>query len=73
MTVALIRSMTCKNTMAVNKTWVQSGNSGFSPAGILARLKNAVKFEIPTGYQDETGFHLGVKAEEKEVEWPATW
>ena len=59
--------------MAINKAWVPSGTSSFSPAGLIARLKNAVKFEIPTGYQDETGFHTGVKAEEKEIKWPATW
>ncbi len=34
---------------------------------------NAVKFEIPTVYQDETGFHTGVKADEKEIKWPTTW
>ena len=65
--------MTYKQTMAINKPWFQSGASGFSPAGLIARLKNAVKFEIPVGYQDETGFHTGVKAEEKEIKWPTTW
>lgn len=65
--------MTYKETMAINKEWVHSGASGFSPAALFARLKSAVKFEIPTGYQDETGFHTGVKAEEKEIKWPATW
>jgi len=25
------------------------------------------------GYQDETGFHTGVKANEKEIKWPTTW
>ena len=65
--------MTYKHTMTINKAWFHAGSAGFSPAGIIARLKNAVKFEIPTGYQDETGFHLGVKAAEKEIKWPATW
>jgi hypothetical protein len=59
--------------MTVNKPWFQAGTSSFSPAALIARLKNAVKFEIPTGYQDETGFHAGVKADEKEIKWPATW
>jgi hypothetical protein len=59
--------------MTVNKAWVQAGSSGFSVAGLFARLKSAVKFEIPTGYQDETGFHMGVKAEEDKIKWPATW
>ncbi|HUC85053.1 MAG TPA: hypothetical protein VL970_07670 [Candidatus Acidoferrales bacterium] len=65
--------MTYKQTMTINKAWFQSGISGFSPAAIIARLKNAVKIEIPVGYQDETGFHQGVKAEEQEIKWPATW
>ena len=65
--------MTYKNTIAINKTWAAAGVSGFSPAGLIARLKNAVKFEIPIGYQDETGFHTGTKAEEKEIKWPTTW
>jgi hypothetical protein len=59
--------------MTINKAWFNTGTSGFSPAGIIARLKNAVKFEIPVGYQDETGFHAGVKAAEKNIQWPGTW
>lgn len=65
--------MTYKHTMTINKAWFHASSTGFSPVGIIARLKNAVRFEIPTGYQDETGFHLGVKASEKEIKWPATW
>jgi hypothetical protein len=65
--------MTYKNTMTVNKAWFGTGASSFSAAGIIARLKNAVKFDIPTGYQDETGFHTGVKAEDKEIKFPSTW
>jgi hypothetical protein len=65
--------MTYKNTMTANKDWFHSGTSGFSPAGIIARLMNAVKFEVPTGYQDETGFHTGVKTDDKEIKWPTTW
>ncbi len=65
--------MTYKNTMTINKPWLHAGISGFSPASLFARLKNAVKFEIPTGYQDETGFHHGVKTADKEIKWPATW
>ncbi|MGA2243424.1 MAG: hypothetical protein ABSH48_00380 [Verrucomicrobiota bacterium] len=65
--------MTYKQTMTINKTWLHAGASGFWPSAIIARLKNAMKIEIPVGYQDETGFHQGVKGEVKEIQWPATW
>jgi len=39
--------------------------------GLIAKTRNAVK--IPTGYQDERGFHLGVKPPEKEIKWPSFW
>ncbi len=41
--------------------------------GIIAKVRNSVRFEIPTGYQDETGFHMGVKPAEKEIKWPPVW
>jgi hypothetical protein len=39
------------------------------PGGIVAKLRKALSIAIPIGYQDETGFHRGVKAAEKEVKW----
>jgi hypothetical protein len=65
--------MTYKHTMTVSKPWFQSASPSFSPAGLFARLKNAIKLEIPVAYQDETGFHNGVKTDEQEIKWPATW
>jgi hypothetical protein len=65
--------MALKRTMTISKAWSDTGISGFLPAGFIARLKNALKFDIPIGYQDETGFHTGVKPDEKEIKWPATW
>jgi len=65
--------MTFKQTMTINKAWSHDGAASFSLGAIFARLKSAVKIEIPVGYQDETGFHAGVKAEEKEIKWPTTW
>jgi hypothetical protein len=38
--------------------------------GIIAKLRKAIRIEIPIGYQDETGFHMGVKPAEKQVMWP---
>jgi hypothetical protein len=63
--------MIYKQSIATHKSWSHSGSAGFSPAGIIARLKNAVKSSIPVGYQDETGFHYGVKTAEKETKWPS--
>jgi len=34
---------------------------------IVAKLRRAIRIEIPIGYQDETGFHMGVKSAEKGV------
>jgi hypothetical protein len=31
-------------------------------AGIIAKLWRVIRIEIPIGYQDETGFHIGVKS-----------
>jgi hypothetical protein len=65
--------MTYKQTILAHKPWSHSGSSGFSPAGLIARLKNAVKLNIPVGYQDEAGFHAGVKPADKEAKWPSVW
>ena len=32
------------------------------PVRIVARLIDAIESRIPVGYEDETGFHYGVKA-----------
>jgi hypothetical protein len=65
--------MTYKQTITTNKTWAHTGSFGFSPAGIIAKLRNAVKFNVPVGYQDESGFHMGVKPADKEAKWPSVW
>jgi hypothetical protein len=59
--------MTYKQSILTHKHWSQTGSFGFSPAGILARIKNAVKLNVPVGYQDESGFHYGVKSVNKEA------
>jgi hypothetical protein len=65
--------MTYKNTVAINKAWLHNHHVGFSFTGLIAKLRHAVSIEIPVGYQDETGFHAGVKSATKEAKWPATW
>lgn len=63
--------MTYKQTILAHKPWSPTGSFGFSPAGLIAKLRNAVKIQIPVGYQDETGFHYGAKAADKSAKWPA--
>lgn len=50
-----------KQSTLTHKPWSNAGSFGLSPAGLIARLRNLVKLEIPVGYQDESGFHYGVK------------
>jgi hypothetical protein len=64
--------MAYKQTSMGHKTLVYSG-VGFPLQGLLAKLLNAVKISIPVGYQDENGFHYGVKQVGKQTEWPSNW
>ena len=63
--------MTYKQAILTDKPWSNTGNAGFSPAGIFANLRNILKLNVPVGYQDETGFHYGVKTADKEAKWPS--
>jgi hypothetical protein len=65
--------MTYKPATLNHKPWSTTGSSGVSPSGLIAKLRNMVKIEIPVGYQDENGYHSGVKSAEKEVKWPSVW
>jgi hypothetical protein len=62
-----------KHTITMNKPWSHADSFGLHLHEIVAKLRNAIKIEIPTGYQDETGFHMGAKPVEKEVKWPPVW
>ena len=42
-------------------------------AGILSRVRAAIQLRVPEGYQDETGFHLGVQKPGKTPPWPPVW
>ncbi len=57
----------------MDKAWEHTGVPAIPFAGFFAKLKSAVKFNIPVGYQDESGFHLGVQPDRQQVQWPATW
>ena len=64
--------MTYKQTAMHHKTLTYSG-VGFPFTGLMAKIRNAVKASVPIGYQDESGFHTGVKRDDKQAKWPATW
>jgi hypothetical protein len=64
--------MAYKQTIMGHKTLAYSG-VGFPIQGLMAKLMNVVKMSVPVGYQDENGFHTGVKRAENEAKWPATW
>ena len=40
---------------------------------IFLKLRETVRTEVRIGYQDETGFHYGVKPAENEIQWPPYW
>ena len=42
-------------------------------AAMVAVLINKLKVEVPVGYQDENGFHVGKSRSENKVNWPPFW
>lgn len=65
--------MTYKHTMTMDKVWDHTAVSAIPFAGVFAKLKNAVKTVVPVGYQDESGFHAGVKPDAENIQWPTAW
>lgn len=62
-----------KSAAAMHEPLSNAASSGWTSRGIIAKVRRAVRIEIPTGYQDETGFHKGIKPVEKEIKWPPVW
>ncbi|MDD5140961.1 MAG: hypothetical protein PHY43_11955 [Verrucomicrobiales bacterium] len=42
-------------------------------AAIVAAVINKLKIEVPVGYQDENGFHIGTSRTGNKVNWPPFW
>ncbi len=40
---------------------------------LVARTMAKLKVEVPVGYQDENGFHVGASRTENKVNWPPFW
>ena len=46
----------------IDRRWLSSAFVRSRLRNIMVRHRNVIK--IPTGFQDETGFHFGIEAEE---------
>jgi hypothetical protein len=42
-------------------------------AALVAAVISKFKVEVPVGYQDENGFHVGTGRTENKVNWPPFW
>ena len=62
-----------KHAATAHKPMPEMASFGLMLHGVVAKLRNAVRIEIPIAYQDEAGFHYGVKPAEKEAKWPSFW
>jgi hypothetical protein len=62
-----------KHTATLHKPMPEMASLGLMFHGIVAKLRNAVRIDIPVGYQDETGFHYGVKQAQNGIKWPQVW
>lgn len=45
----------------MTKSWVHINVLNLLIVGVIAKLRDMVDHHVPAGYQDEAGFHFGVK------------
>ncbi len=64
--------MICRE-IAKEKNWFDAAPRTVSLRGIVARLHDAIMSQIPIGFQDQNGFHFGVKPPQKTPDWPPFW
>jgi hypothetical protein len=57
-----------QHAISLNEPWPQAGWFKSHLREIVTALKRTV--EIPAGYQDENGFHLGAEPAQNEIQWP---
>jgi hypothetical protein len=57
-----------QHAMTLTEAWPHTGWFKSHVREIVASLKRMV--EIPTGYQDENGFHMGAGPAKAETQWP---
>jgi hypothetical protein len=51
--------MVQKQYVIEREDWLDAAAAALWPHKLIEWLANALKMEIPEGYQDETGFHFG--------------
>jgi hypothetical protein len=42
-------------------------------AALVAAVMNKLTAQVPVGYQDENGFHVGKTSPKNKVNWPPLW
>jgi len=57
-----------QHAITLIRPWPQTSSLKAHFHELMANLKRIV--EIPTGYQDENGFHYGAEPAKVEVQWP---
>jgi len=55
----------------MHKTWLHAFALNLLLIAVMAKLRELLASHVPLGYQDESGFHLGVKKTHEN--WSATW
>jgi hypothetical protein len=61
--------MTKPHSITQIRPWPSTNSLAAHLHELFAHLKSVL--QIPTGYQDETGFHLGAEPVSKEMLWPS--
>ena len=56
------RTKAATSSGMIHRRWLSSAFVRSRLRNIMVRHRNVIK--IPTGFQDETGFHFGIEAEE---------
>ena len=55
----------------MHKTWLHAFTLNLLLIAIAAKISTLLARHVALGYQDESGFHFGVK--KTQDNWPATW
>jgi hypothetical protein len=62
-----------KRIVTIHEPLPDAGASGSKFHEIITKLRNAMEIGTAIGYQDESGFYMGVKPVENKIKWPSVW